>query len=56
MGTAVKYFMIGFRNAFAPIKFQATKELGQISIELFEKRKALLEKERDRRKANTAKK
>ena len=55
MGAAIKYFMLGFRNAFAPIKLQTTKELGQISIELFEKRKALIEKERDKRKATRVK-
>ena len=51
MNEAVKYFMLGFRNAFSPIKLKTTKDLGQISVELFEKRRVLLEKERDNRKA-----
>lgn len=50
MSEDIKYFMLGFRNAFSPIKLKTTKDLGQISIELFEKRRVLLEKERNRRK------
>ncbi|WP_180379324.1 hypothetical protein [Campylobacter lanienae] len=51
MSEAIKYFMLGFRNAFSPIQLKTTKELGQISRELFEKRRVLIEKERDKRKA-----
>ncbi|MDL0089997.1 hypothetical protein [Campylobacter gastrosuis] len=50
MSEAIRYFMLGFRNAFSPIKLKTTKDLGQISVELFEKRRVLLEKERDKRK------
>lgn len=52
MGHAVKCFMLGFRNAFSPIKLQTTKNLGQIAVEFSEKRKASIEKERSRRKAS----
>ena len=37
MSTAIKYFVLGFRNAFTPIQVKMTKSLGQISSEIFEK-------------------
>lgn len=42
MGAKVKYFMFGFRNAFNSISLQTNKELGQISSEIYEKRKVLV--------------
>ncbi|WP_185714545.1 hypothetical protein [Campylobacter rectus] len=56
MSTAIKYFVLGFRNAFTPIQVKMTKSLGQISSEIFEKRRVLIEQEKDRRKTSTNKK
>ena len=56
MSTAIKYFVLGFRNAFTPIQVKMTKSLGQISSEIFEKRRVLIEQVKDRRKTSTNKK
>ena len=56
MSTARKYVVLGFRNAFTPIQVKITKSLGQISSEIFEKRRVLIEQEKDRRKTSTNKK
>jgi len=53
---AIKYFILGFRNAFTPIQVKMTKNLGQISSEIFEKRRVLIEQEKDRRKTSANKK
>ena len=56
MSAAIKYFVLGFRNAFTPIQVKMTKNLGQISSEIFEKRRVLIEQEKDRRKTSANKK
>lgn len=56
MSAAIKYFILGFRNAFTPIQMKMTKNLGQISSEIFEKRRVLIEQEKDRRKTSANKK
>ena len=56
MSTAIKYVILSYRNAFTPIQVKMTKSLGQISSEIFEKRRVLIEQEKDRRKTSTNKK
>ncbi len=56
MGTALRYIALGFRNAFSPIEIKMTKSYGQIAFEVSEKRKAAIEKEKNRRRTAANKK
>lgn len=55
MSEAFAYFMLGFKNAFSPVKIKTSKDLGEIASSFHAKRQALIEKERNRRKNNSNK-
>ncbi|AQW87110.1 hypothetical protein CPIN18021_0263 [Campylobacter pinnipediorum subsp. caledonicus] len=52
MNVAFNYLVMGFRNAFTPVKIKHAKEYGETFIDFYKKRDRAIEEEQLKRKSS----